>query len=190
MPKKNRSPINLVKIATSLANQQALWEPLVSYDPVARYYVRLAHEKPPGGTWKGLFQPFRDKADIGVDMDGFVTIRSRRELVRGISRYNKNLSGMPPELFRSHREGCPTAPDDERLGVRVLVQPWPDSGLGRRLQNDRNIGATRQLLVVLSPVLAILTAIGAINRECVHRPTIDHIGSGLGTVRRTFPSLA
>jgi len=46
MPKKkNRSPINLVKIATSLANQQALWEPLVSYDPVARYYVRLAREK-------------------------------------------------------------------------------------------------------------------------------------------------
>jgi hypothetical protein len=38
MPKKNRTPINLVKIATSLANQRALWEPLVSYDPVARYY--------------------------------------------------------------------------------------------------------------------------------------------------------
>jgi len=40
MPRKNRSPINPVKIATSLAKQQALWEPLVSYDPVARYYVR------------------------------------------------------------------------------------------------------------------------------------------------------
>jgi hypothetical protein len=36
--------INLVKIATSLANQRTLWEPLVSYDPVARYYVRLARE--------------------------------------------------------------------------------------------------------------------------------------------------
>src|SRR4249919_2904047 len=44
MPKKNRSPINLVKIATSLADQRALWEPLVSYDSVARYYVRLARE--------------------------------------------------------------------------------------------------------------------------------------------------
>jgi hypothetical protein len=44
MPKKNRSPINLVEIATSLARQQALWGPLVSYDPVARYYVRLARE--------------------------------------------------------------------------------------------------------------------------------------------------
>jgi hypothetical protein len=45
MSKKNRSPINLVKIATGLANQRALWEPLVSYDPVARYYVRLAREQ-------------------------------------------------------------------------------------------------------------------------------------------------
>jgi Cysteine dioxygenase type I len=45
MPKKNRSPVNLVKIATRLANQRALWEPLVSYDPVARYYVRLARQQ-------------------------------------------------------------------------------------------------------------------------------------------------
>jgi hypothetical protein len=81
--------------------------------------------------------------------------------VRGVSGYNENLSGMPPELSGSHRKGCPTAPDDERFRVRVLVQSWPDSGLGRRLQNDRNIGAAWQLLVVLSPVLAVLTAIGA-----------------------------
>jgi hypothetical protein len=45
MPKKNRNPVNIVKIATSLANQRALWKPLVSYDPVARYYVRLAREQ-------------------------------------------------------------------------------------------------------------------------------------------------
>jgi hypothetical protein len=45
MSKKNRSPINLIKIATGLANQRALWEPLVSYDPVARYYVRLARDQ-------------------------------------------------------------------------------------------------------------------------------------------------
>ena len=44
MPNKDRSRINLVKIATHLAQQRALWEPLVSYDPVARYYVRLARE--------------------------------------------------------------------------------------------------------------------------------------------------
>ena len=122
------------------------------------------------------FQPLRDKADIGVDMDAFVAVRSRRELVRGISGYNKNLSSMALDLFRSHPKACPTAPDDERFGVRVLVQPRPDSGLSRRLQNDRNVGATRQLLVVLSPVLAVLAAIGAINRNGVHRPTIVDVG--------------
>ena len=45
MPKKDRNRINLVKIATDLANQRALWEPLVSYDSAARYYVRLAREQ-------------------------------------------------------------------------------------------------------------------------------------------------
>jgi hypothetical protein len=45
MPNKDRSRINLVKIATHLAQQRALREPLVSYDPVARYYVRLAREQ-------------------------------------------------------------------------------------------------------------------------------------------------
>ena len=45
MPNKDRSRINLIKIATDLANQRALWEPLVSYDSATRYYVRLAHEQ-------------------------------------------------------------------------------------------------------------------------------------------------
>ena len=41
MPKKDRNLRNVVKIATNLSEQRALWEPLVSYDPVARYYVRM-----------------------------------------------------------------------------------------------------------------------------------------------------
>jgi hypothetical protein len=36
MPKKDRQSVNLVKIATGLASQRLLWEPLVSYRPVAR----------------------------------------------------------------------------------------------------------------------------------------------------------
>src|SRR4029453_10069702 len=88
------------------------------------------------------------------------------------SRHDQNLSGMTSKLFRAHRKSCPTTPDDERSGVRVLVQPWPYASLVRRLQDDRDVGAARQLFIVLSPVLAIFTAIGAINRECVHRPTI------------------
>jgi hypothetical protein len=44
MPKKDRRSVNPVKIAIDLAKQRLLWEPLVSYDPADRYYVRLARE--------------------------------------------------------------------------------------------------------------------------------------------------
>ena len=39
---KNRTRISLAQTATRLADQRALWEPLVSFDPAERYYVRLA----------------------------------------------------------------------------------------------------------------------------------------------------
>jgi predicted metal-dependent enzyme (double-stranded beta helix superfamily) len=39
---KNRHAVDLVETVTRLATQTALWEPLVDYDPVSRYYVRLA----------------------------------------------------------------------------------------------------------------------------------------------------
>ena len=76
MPKKNRSPINLVKIATSLANQRALWEPLVSYDPVARYYVRLAREQE-FEAWLLTWLPGQgtDWHDHGGRARAFVTLR-------------------------------------------------------------------------------------------------------------------
>jgi hypothetical protein len=51
--------------------------------------------------------------------------------MRRVSRHDQNLSGMTSKLLRAHRKGRPTAPDDERFGVRVLVQPWPYTSLGR-----------------------------------------------------------
>ena len=41
---KNRSPINLSAVATRLADQADLWSPLIKFDPVSRYYARLAAE--------------------------------------------------------------------------------------------------------------------------------------------------
>ena len=76
MPRKNRSPINPVKIATSLAKQQALWEPLVSYDPVARYYVRLAREHE-FEAWLLTWLPGQGTAwhDHGGSAGAFITLR-------------------------------------------------------------------------------------------------------------------
>jgi len=39
-----RSRVDLAATATRLAAQRSLWEPLVAYDPLSRYYVRLAAE--------------------------------------------------------------------------------------------------------------------------------------------------
>ena len=39
-----RPRTNLAEIATRLAAQRSLWEPLIQFDPVSRYYSRLAAE--------------------------------------------------------------------------------------------------------------------------------------------------
>ena len=45
MPKpKLRVPVDLSAIATRLAGQSRLWSPLIKFDPLSRYYVRLASE--------------------------------------------------------------------------------------------------------------------------------------------------
>jgi Cysteine dioxygenase type I len=66
----------LVKIATSLANQRALWEPLVAYDPVARDYVRLAREHE-FEAWLLILLPGQgtDWHDHGGSAGAFITLR-------------------------------------------------------------------------------------------------------------------
>src|SRR6185436_18994484 len=90
-----------------------------------------------------LFQPLGDEAGIGVDMYRLVTLRPRRELVRGVGGDHDDLPGLSPQLLASDSKRCPTASDDEGFGVRMLMQPWPDAGLGRCLQDDRDVGAAR-----------------------------------------------
>lgn len=76
MPKKDRSRINLIKIATDLASQRALWEPLVSYDSAARYYVRLALEQE-FEAWLLTWLPGQgtDWHDHGGSAGTFITLR-------------------------------------------------------------------------------------------------------------------
>jgi predicted metal-dependent enzyme (double-stranded beta helix superfamily) len=48
MPRHALTPrprTNLAEIATRLAGQRSLWEPLIAFDPVSRYYARLAAEQ-------------------------------------------------------------------------------------------------------------------------------------------------
>jgi predicted metal-dependent enzyme (double-stranded beta helix superfamily) len=39
-----RVPVNLAEQASALAAQRSLWEPLIAYDALSRYYVRLSRE--------------------------------------------------------------------------------------------------------------------------------------------------
>jgi predicted metal-dependent enzyme (double-stranded beta helix superfamily) len=76
MPKKERNPSNLVKIVTDLAEQRLLWEPLVSYDPGDRYYVRLARQQE-FEAWLLTWLPGQgtDWHDHGGSAGAFLTLR-------------------------------------------------------------------------------------------------------------------
>ena len=99
MPKKNRSPINPVKIATSLARQQALWEPLVSYDPVARYYVRLSREHQ-FEAWLLTWLAGQGTAwhDHGGSAGAFITLRGV------LTERHAEVGDGPPRIVRGDRE--------------------------------------------------------------------------------------
>ena len=42
MPSKTRTPVNTTSVALRLGANRSLWEGLVDYDAVSRYYARLA----------------------------------------------------------------------------------------------------------------------------------------------------
>jgi predicted metal-dependent enzyme (double-stranded beta helix superfamily) len=75
MPKKNRANIDLPAIASRLADQPSLWQPLIEYDPVSRYYVRLAAE-PGFEAWLLTWLPGQatDWHDHGGSAGAFVVL--------------------------------------------------------------------------------------------------------------------
>jgi predicted metal-dependent enzyme (double-stranded beta helix superfamily) len=76
LPRKTRPRRNLVEIATRLAEQTELWEPLVRYDPISRYYARLANE-PDFEAWLLTWVPGQgtDWHDHGGSSGAFVVVR-------------------------------------------------------------------------------------------------------------------
>ena len=74
--RRTRPRHNLVEIATRLAGQHDLWEPLVRYDPISRYYARLASE-PEFEAWLLTWVPGQgtDWHDHGGSAGAFVVVR-------------------------------------------------------------------------------------------------------------------
>ena len=66
---------NLAEIATRLAGQRSLWEPLIAFDPTSRYYARLAAE-PTFEAWLLTWVPGQgtDWHDHGGSAGAFVTV--------------------------------------------------------------------------------------------------------------------
>ena len=76
LPTRTRPRRNLVEIATRLAEQAELWEPLVDYDPISRYYARLASE-PDFEAWLLTWVPGQGTEwhDHGGSAGAFVVVR-------------------------------------------------------------------------------------------------------------------
>ncbi len=71
-----RPRTSLAGIATRLAGQRSLWEPLVAFDPLSRYYARLAAE-PDFEAWLLTWVPGQgtDWHDHGGSAGAFVVVR-------------------------------------------------------------------------------------------------------------------
>jgi predicted metal-dependent enzyme (double-stranded beta helix superfamily) len=100
MPKKNRTRANPSLIATRLAEQRELWEPLVSYDPHRRYYVRLAAE-PDFEAWLLTWLPGQGTEwhDHGGSAGAFATLRGT--LTEEIAQVRPD---EPPRILPQARE--------------------------------------------------------------------------------------
>jgi len=100
MPKKNRSTISLVEVLTRLAEQRALWEPLIKFDPVSRHYVRLASEHD-FEAWLLTWVPGQgtDWHDHGGSAGAFLTVRGTLTEQQAMVRRDG-----PPRVVSGHRE--------------------------------------------------------------------------------------
>ena len=74
--RKTRARTNLPELALRLAGLESLWRPLVQYDPVSRYYARLASE-PGFEAWLLTWVPGQGTEwhDHGGSAGAFVTLQ-------------------------------------------------------------------------------------------------------------------
>lgn len=100
MSKNNRARINLAQTALRLADQVALWEPLIKYDPISRYYARLAAERD-FEAWLLTWVPGQGTEwhDHGGSAGAFVTVRGT------LTEEHANVSQVgPPKIEPGVRE--------------------------------------------------------------------------------------
>jgi len=112
-------------------------------------------------------------------VDGLVASGAGAELVGSVRRYDEDLAGPADDLLLADGEGGIPAPDDERLGVRVLVQARADTLLGGGLEDQRDAGPTGEELVDLRPVLAVLPPVGAVDHGSAGVRDLGHHRSPL-----------
>ena len=100
MPTTTRTPVNLAQIATRLAEQHVLWEPLITFDPFERYYTRLVRE-PEFEAWLLTWLPGQDTEwhDHGHSAGAFVTVRGTLT-----EQYAQVGPDSPPRILPQTRE--------------------------------------------------------------------------------------
>jgi predicted metal-dependent enzyme (double-stranded beta helix superfamily) len=74
--RKTRARTNLPELALRVAGLESLWRPLIQYDPVSRYYARLASE-PEFEAWLLTWVPGQGTEwhDHGGSAGAFVTLQ-------------------------------------------------------------------------------------------------------------------
>lgn len=102
-PFKTRVPVNLAQKASDLARQTSLWEPLVAYDPLSRYYVRLA-KQPDYEAWLLTWLPGQgtDWHDHGRSAGAFQVLRGAltEDRARFLSEGNALVEPRSSQLGR------------------------------------------------------------------------------------------
>ena len=75
MSHSTRARVNLTELALRLSAQRSLWQPLIQYDPLSRYYTRLASE-PEFEAWLLTWLPGQGTEwhDHGGSAGAFVTL--------------------------------------------------------------------------------------------------------------------
>jgi predicted metal-dependent enzyme (double-stranded beta helix superfamily) len=100
MSKKNRSAVSLVEVLTRLAEQRALWQPLIRFDPISRHYARLASERD-FEAWLLTWVPGQgtDWHDHGGSAGAFITVQGTLTEQQAMVR-----SDGPPRVVPGRRE--------------------------------------------------------------------------------------
>jgi predicted metal-dependent enzyme (double-stranded beta helix superfamily) len=105
MSRKNRSTVSLTEVLARLAEQRALWQPLIKFDPISRHYARLASEHD-FEAWLLTWVPGQgtDWHDHGGSAGAFVTVQGTLTEQQAMVRRDG-----PPRVVPGRRELPPGA---------------------------------------------------------------------------------